>query len=165
MKKFVQFVPILFILLILIVFSACSENTTADTSTDKTSSFADTTLLTPRKLELDYYEYSAQCKNNLNKNLIFDTYEDYETLGIDLDYTEGYFTDNSLLVILKVGCDEDDYELVNVYEIDGVLHPIFNSNTYGDCDDSATDMKLFAFIFEYNSTMNFQFAEEILRTR
>jgi hypothetical protein len=162
MKKHLLFLPVL-LALPFVMATACAK--TADISTDKISSVTYNTSSIPKKMEFNYAENFAKWNGREDKILVYNTYEDYYNLGINLTYSQSFFNENSLLVILKVGCEDHDYELIDVCEVDGVMRPIFHSNSYGTCVPDTEDMRLYAFTWEYSSSLNYQFGDEIIRTR
>ncbi len=66
--------------------------------------------------------------NDWNKVELIKTFERYEAYRLDLGYTEGYFENNWLAIILKTSNSSDGFSFVEVLENENILYPVIEKN-------------------------------------
>jgi len=119
----------------------------------------------------DYHATNMQTKIFLTEydNLIFETdtvelitdYEDYSAYQFNLDYTEGFFKNNDLLVFIVQSCSSDQMEFVEMREKDGVLYPLFERKKIGENDPITDDIIISSYCVEISKELEYKAGEII----
>ena len=83
-------------------------------------------------------------------------YETYSTYQFNLDYTEGFFENNSLLVFIVQSCSSDQMEYVELREKDGVLYPLFERAKIGENDPVTEDVIISSYCVEISKGLEYK---------
>ncbi len=146
MKKVVSL--ILAVVMLLPCFTACG--------TDKYKDYHATNM--EAKTFTTYYD-----------DLIFETdtvelitnYETYSAYQFNLDYTEGFFENNNLLLFTVQSCSSDKMEYVELREKDGVLYPLFELAKIGENDPVTEDIIISSYCVEISKELEYKAGEII----
>lgn len=158
MKKLKGLLPFLsFVCCISLILSACAE----DPYKDYVSSG-----LEP-KTKVSEYDQDFAVWITENELKLLTSYSEYKNFDayLNLGYTEGYFELNSLLVFLKTCCSSDNIKFTDVWENDGKLYPVVESNKFGPDDVVTTDITDYLFYVEVPNSENYSIGEVINKTR
>ena len=107
-------------------------------------------------------DYNRWISNDVN---LVNSYADYLEYEIDLGYTEDYFLESQLLILLKKGCSTDNLEFSKVLEKDSVLYPVVKINPYYEGDYATMDIIFYVFYAEIPASTNYSVGEVIMETR
>lgn len=145
------------LILFSIIFTSCTKDPYKDYVTSG---------LEPMTKVCDYSnEKSELWSNNANKILIFNDYKDYNNFGIDLGYTEGFFEQNSLMLLLDSTNSSDNDKFVDVLVNEGKLCPVVEYNYIKEDDPVTDDIILYIFYSEFKTSDNYTAGEIIRRVR
>ena len=86
-------------------------------------------------------------------------YETYSAYQFDLDYTEGFFENNNLLVFIVQSCSSDQMEYVELREKDGVLYPLFERAKIGENDPVTEDIIISSYCVEISKELEYKAGE------
>ena len=119
----------------------------------------------------DYHATNMEVKTFSTEydNLIFETdtvelitdYETYSAYQFNLDYTEGFFENNNLLVFIVQSCSSDQMEYVELREKDGVLYPLFERAKIGENDPVTEDIIISSYCVEISKELEYKAGEII----
>ena len=120
----------------------------------------------------DYYATDMQAKGFMQDDEVLINFEpntvelitDYETYSayqFNLDYTEGFFENNSLLVFIVQSCSSDQMEYVELREKDGVLYPLFERAKIGENDPVTEDIIISSYCVEISKELEYKAGEII----
>ena len=119
----------------------------------------------------DYHVTNMQAKGFTpgDEDLIFETntveliadYEKYSSYHFNLDYTEGFFENNSLLVFIVMSCSSDQMEYVEIREKEGVLYPLFERKKLGEKDPVTEDIIYHSYCVEISKEVEYKAGEVI----
>ena len=114
----------------------------------------------------DYHATNMEVKTFSTEydNLIFETdtvelitdYETYSAYQFNLDYTEGFFENNNLLVFIVQSCSSDQMEYVELKEKDGVLYPLFERAKIGENDPVTEDVIISSYCVEISKGLEYK---------
>jgi hypothetical protein len=104
-------------------------------------------------------------RKDSNKIFIFNEYKDYNNFGIDLGYTESFFEQNSLMLLLDSTNSSDDDKFVDVLVNEGKLCPVIEHSDIKEGDSVTTDVILYVFYSEFKTSDNYTAGEIIRRVR
>ncbi len=119
----------------------------------------------------DYHATNMEAKTftTYYDDLIFETntvelitdYETYSAYQFNLDYTEGFFENNNLLVFIVQSCSSDQMEYVELREKDGVLYPLFERAKIGENDPVTEDIIVSSYCVEISKELEYKAGEII----
>ena len=119
----------------------------------------------------DYHATNMEAKTftTYYDDLIFETntvelitdYETYSAYQFDLDYTDGFFENNNLLVFIVQSCSSDQMEYVELREKDGVLYPLFEREKIGANDPVTEDIIISSYCVEISKELEYKAGEII----
>jgi hypothetical protein len=117
----------------------------------------------------DYHATDMQAKSFTPSGLFFKTntielttdYKKYSSYHFNLDYTEGFFENNSLLVFIVMSCSSDRMEYVEIREKDGVLYPLFERKKLGEKDPVTQDIIYHSYCVEIPKEVEYKAGEVI----
>ena len=119
----------------------------------------------------DYHATNMEAKTftTYYDDLIFETdtveliadYETYSAYQFNLDYTEGFFENNSLLVFIVQSCSSDQMEYVELRVKDGVLYPLFERAKIGENDPVTEDIIISSYCVEISKKFEYKAGEII----
>ena len=99
------------------------------------------------------------------KMVIFDNYIEYAKYGFALDYTEGYFSFNDLLVFSACGCSSDGMEYSEILQKEGMLYPLFYRNEIGEGEPVTEDIIVLLYCAELPKEGSYSAGEILYRYR
>ena len=88
-------------------------------------------------------------------------YATYSAYQFNLDYTEGFFENNNLLVFIVQSCSSDQMEFVELREKDGVLYPLFERAKIGENDPVTEDIIISSYCVEISKELEYKAGEII----
>ena len=119
----------------------------------------------------DYHATNMEAKTftTYYDDLIFETdtvelitgYETYSAYQFNLDYTEGFFENNNLLVFIVQSCSSDQMQFVELREKDGVLYPLFERAKIGENDPVTEDIIISSYCVEISKELEYKAGEII----
>lgn len=119
----------------------------------------------------DYHATNMETKTftTYYDDLIFETdtvelitdFATYSAYQFNLDYTEGFFTNNNLLVFIVQSCSSDQMEFVELREKDGVLYPLFERKKIGANDPVTEDIIISSYCVEISKELEYKAGEII----
>ena len=119
----------------------------------------------------DYHATNMEAKTftTYYDDLIFETntvelitdYETYSAYQFDLDYTEGFFENNNLLVFIVQSCSSDQMKYVELREKDGVLYSLFERAKIGENDPVTEDIIISSYCVEISKELEYKAGEII----
>ena len=120
---------------------------------------------------IDYHATNMEAKTftTYYDDLIFETdtvelitdYETYSAYQFDLDYTEGFFENNNLLVFIVQSCSSDQMKYVELREKDGALYPLFERAKIGANDPVTEDVIISSYCVEISKELEYKAGEII----
>jgi hypothetical protein len=157
MRKYLIVLPCALLILFSIIFASCTKEPYKDYVTSG---------LEPMTKVFDYSneEYDLWDKNQ-NKIFIFNEYKDYNNFGVDLGYTEGFFEQNSLMLMLEQTNSSENDKFVDVLVNYGKLCPVIERNDVKESDTVTDDIILYIFYSEFKTSDNYTAGEIIRRVR
>lgn len=96
---------------------------------------------------------------------LFTDYESFAEEKLPLDYTEGYFENNDLLVFTTHCCSSDEMEFGEILEFEGKLYPLFYRNYLPDGAAVTTDFIALAYYAEIPKSEGYSLGKVIFRYR
>ena len=119
----------------------------------------------------DYHVTNMQAKGFTpgDEDLIFETntvelitdYEKYSSYHFNLDYTEGFFENNNLLVFIVTSCSSDQMKYVELRDKDGLLYPLFERKKIGKNEPVTDDFILHSYCVEISKEFEYKAGEII----
>ena len=88
-------------------------------------------------------------------------YEKYTSYRFNLDYSEGFFESNNLLVFIVTSCSSDQMKYVELREKDGRLYPLFERNKIGENESVTTDILIYSYCVEISKEFDYEAGEII----
>lgn len=119
----------------------------------------------------DYHATNMEAKTftTYYDDLVFETgtvelitdYETYSAYRFNLDYTEGFFENNNLLVFIVQSCSSDEMEFDELREKDGVLYPLLERKKLGANDPVTEDIIISSYCVEISKDLEYKAGEII----
>ena len=119
----------------------------------------------------DYHVANIQAKGFTlgDEDLIFETntvelitdYEKYSSYHFNLDYTEGFFENNNLLVFIVTSCSSDQMKYVELRNKDGMLYPLFELKKIGENEPVTEDFIVHSYCVEISKEFEYKAGEII----
>ena len=114
----------------------------------------------------DYHATNMEAKTftTYYDDLIFETdtvelitdYETYSAYQFNLDYTEGFFENNNLLVFIVQSCSSDKMQFVELREKEGMLYPLFEREKIGANDPVTDDIVISSYCVEISKDFEYK---------
>ena len=83
-------------------------------------------------------------------------YDTYAAYRLNLDYTEGFFENNNLLVFMVTSCSSDQMQFIEIQENDGKLYPLFERKKIGINEPVTDDIILSSYCAEISKEMEYK---------
>lgn len=119
----------------------------------------------------DYHATNMQARRFTtgDEDLIFETntvelitdYEKYSSYRFNLDYTEGFFENNNLLVFIVTSCSSDQMKYVELRDKDGLLYPLFERKKIGKNESVTADIIIYSYCVEISKGFEYKAGEII----
>ena len=119
----------------------------------------------------DYHATNMEAKTftTYYDDLIFETdtveliadYATYSAYQFNLDYTEGFFENNNLLVFIVQSCSSDQMKYVELRDKDGLLYPLFERKKIGKNEPVTDDFILHSYCVEISKEFEYKAGEII----
>ena len=109
----------------------------------------------------DYYDYGFGTSNAK----LFTTFAEYSKYNFDLDYTEGYFELNNLLIFSVNCCSSGRMEFIEIMQNENLLYPAFLRNKIEDGDAVTDDFIVMSYYTEVSKSSGYGLGDIIYKYR
>ena len=162
MKKLSKIICAMFLVgSIMVIFAACTDDILDDPYKDYVS-----VGIQANEIPLDTAEdYEKMISFTAENSKIFTDYESYVAYNFPLNYTEGFFEKNNLLIFSTLSCSSDDMQFYDILLYENKLYPCYSRVKINPWDPVTEDILCMPYYVELSKSNSYQFGEVIYKYR
>ncbi len=150
---------------IMVIFAACTDDIVGDPYKDYVAAGIQANGI-PHDTAEDYEKMiSFTAEFTAEKAKIFTDYESYAAYNFPLNYTEGFFEKNNLLIFWTLSCSSDGMQFYDILLYENKLYPCYSRVKINPGDAVTDDIICMPYYVELNKSNSYQFGEVIYKFR